>query len=274
MHLRVPWDTYLPTPQAARYYGNASQYADLFAFIRAHAGLLDATNRSVKVKLPSEVGYTHTHSGAAGDTMRWRFPFPYTSPDWSKNHPHIGGSMAAVQSLTACETLCDQDPKCKGVWYNSGPGTCYTLHSLIPCSTTLAGDSYTRSTHVPQPSGPPPSPPLVVCSEAEVRVLVRQNDKSTNNSVLALHLVDWRRSANWSTGVLSNVSYPPINLNISNSVFKSNNGTGSCGRLNLTLHQLDGTSRALSPACDRHAGVTIVRTNAPKPWAIVEVRLL
>jgi len=55
-------------------------------------------------------------------------------------------------------------------------------------------------------------------------------------------------------------------------VFDSSNGAGSCGRLNLTLHQLDGTSRDVSPTCDQHAGVTIVRTDAPKPWAIVEVR--
>ena len=33
----VPWDVYLPTPDARRYYGSAADYGDLFAFVRAHA---------------------------------------------------------------------------------------------------------------------------------------------------------------------------------------------------------------------------------------------
>lgn len=271
MRVRVPWDIYLPTPQAARYYGNATQYADLFAFIRGHAELLDNTNLTVKVKPPSEGGYIHTHSGASGDKLRWRFPFPYTSPDWAPHHPHIGGDKTAVLSLSACEALCDHDSKCKGVWYSSG--TCYTLHSLVSCDTTLAGDSYTRSSNVTNQLaiGPPPPPPLVVCSEPEVRVLVRQADPSSG-SVLAIHLVDWRRSATWSTGVVSNVSYPPVSLNISNDAFNSSGA--ACGNLNLTLHQLDGTSKAVKPTCDQHAGVTIMQTESPEPWAIVEVRPL
>ena len=36
-------DIYLPTPHAARYFGNASTYGDLFHFVRRHGELLDAT---------------------------------------------------------------------------------------------------------------------------------------------------------------------------------------------------------------------------------------
>ena len=39
--MMVPWDIYLPTPQGQRYYGNASQYGDLYKFVRQHADLLD-----------------------------------------------------------------------------------------------------------------------------------------------------------------------------------------------------------------------------------------
>ena len=54
----VPWDIYLPTPKVTRYYGNATQYGDLFAFIRRLAGLLDATTLAIKIKSPSEGGCT------------------------------------------------------------------------------------------------------------------------------------------------------------------------------------------------------------------------
>ena len=40
-NMMVPWDIYLPTPQGQRYYGNASQYGDLYKFVRQHADLLD-----------------------------------------------------------------------------------------------------------------------------------------------------------------------------------------------------------------------------------------
>eukprot|EP01047_Picozoa_sp_COSAG01_P075280 COSAG01_NODE_12851_length_1675_cov_2.241117_1_plen_61_part_10 len=41
--MMAPWDIYLPTPHAQRYYGRAAQYADLYQFVRRHAALLDAT---------------------------------------------------------------------------------------------------------------------------------------------------------------------------------------------------------------------------------------
>ena len=41
--MMVPWDIYLPTPHAARYYGLKSQFSDLYEFVRTRAVLLDAT---------------------------------------------------------------------------------------------------------------------------------------------------------------------------------------------------------------------------------------
>ena len=39
--MMVPWDIYLPTPNAVRYYGNASQFADLYALVRNNVRLFD-----------------------------------------------------------------------------------------------------------------------------------------------------------------------------------------------------------------------------------------
>gem|GEM_PF-1634042 len=41
MHMEAPWDTYLPTPQADRYFGEPKDFSDLLGFIRANAALLD-----------------------------------------------------------------------------------------------------------------------------------------------------------------------------------------------------------------------------------------
>jgi hypothetical protein len=40
-HIEMPWDTYLPTPDAQRYFGEPENYADLTAFVRGIAGHLD-----------------------------------------------------------------------------------------------------------------------------------------------------------------------------------------------------------------------------------------
>lgn len=40
-HIEMPWDTYLPTPDAQRYFGRPENYADLTAFVRGIADRLD-----------------------------------------------------------------------------------------------------------------------------------------------------------------------------------------------------------------------------------------
>jgi hypothetical protein len=40
-HIEMPWDTYLPTPDAQRYFGKPENYADLTAFVRGMASFLD-----------------------------------------------------------------------------------------------------------------------------------------------------------------------------------------------------------------------------------------
>lgn len=40
-HIEMPWDTYLPTPDAQRFFGDPADYADLTGFVRAMAPYLD-----------------------------------------------------------------------------------------------------------------------------------------------------------------------------------------------------------------------------------------
>ncbi len=40
-HIEMPWDTYLPTPDAQRYFGNPADYADLTTFVRGMAAWLN-----------------------------------------------------------------------------------------------------------------------------------------------------------------------------------------------------------------------------------------
>lgn len=64
-HIEAPWDTYLPTPKADRFFGKPEQYADIFAFIHASAIFLDGY----------EDAYAH---GADIDDTRWaKFSKPF-----------------------------------------------------------------------------------------------------------------------------------------------------------------------------------------------------
>lgn len=91
--MMAPWDIYLPTPHAQRYYGRAAQYADLYQFVRRHAALLDATTLANPKYKPfngtgeGAAAYNHTFSGGGGGGSklghRWRFPFPFTSAGYS-----------------------------------------------------------------------------------------------------------------------------------------------------------------------------------------------
>jgi hypothetical protein len=287
-NMMAPWDIYLPTPQAERYYGNASQYGDLYAFVRRHAALLDATTLPVPTPQQAkpnggrggEANYNHTYNtgrlatGQMGN--RWRFPFPFTSPGYSG--PRINGSKYEGQSLLSCQSLCDDDDMCKGVYLSSTSSECFTLNELVRCETTLRGDSYTRTAkghaHPAQPSSP------VSTAEPDVRLRLRV---APNHSVAALHVIDWRNSmpSVWTTGVLPNRTFGLISVNVSNSVLQpkslaATRGAGSdvgavCGNLRFSLHGLADTAPVvLTGQCS--GGMTVLKLPSPGPWSIIEVK--
>jgi hypothetical protein len=65
-HIEMPWDTYLPTPDAQRYFGKPGNYADLTAFVRGMARYLD--------------GYADAYAGGGElqDTRWLEAPAPVT----------------------------------------------------------------------------------------------------------------------------------------------------------------------------------------------------
>jgi hypothetical protein len=64
-HIEMPWDTYLPTPDAQRYFGKPENYADLTAFVRGMAPFLN--------------GYEDAFAGGAGIVdERWPATPPVT----------------------------------------------------------------------------------------------------------------------------------------------------------------------------------------------------
>lgn len=287
-NMMAPWDIYLPTPQADRYYGNASQYSDLYSFVRRHAALLDAT--TIPVPAPQrtntsggsagEANYNHTYTGglATGqEGSRWRFPFPFTSPGYSG--PRINGSKFAGQSLLSCQSLCDDDDMCKGVYLSASGSECFTLHELVSCRTTLRGDSYTRTAkgHAHAHPAGPASP--VVTAEPQVRLRLRV---APNHSVAALHVVDWRNAmpSVWTTGVLPARTFGPLTVNVSNAILAqptsladvaAGNGGSGCGALRFSLHGLADTAPvALAGQCV--GGVTTLTIPSPAPWSIIEVQ--
>ena len=274
----------MPGPAAPRYYGLASQYGDIYAFVRAHAALLDATTEPLPDPRSgtSNERYNHTFVGGTLAKLgsRFRFPYPYTSAGYSPPHAQIGGGLFEVWELASCEGLCDLDPLCKGVYKDRS--RCFTLHELVETDTGLAGDSYTRNM-----TAPPCQPvALAASSELEVRVKVRV---AANRTVGSIHIVDWRNAlpAVWgSGGVLPKGSYPPVTVNVSNAILAppvapESDATqtprevavaADCGKLEFVLHQLGGaqTAQVLKGVC---AGeVTVLTVPSPVPWSIVEIR--
>ena len=275
--MMVPWDVYDPgrTDPGARYYGNGSQFADIYQFVRAHASLLDETVHSSGTLPRNSTGqYKLAHSGGAhgGDNRRWQWPYPFTPP--SAKRARIGGARGAIgEGLHACEAMCDRDPYCKGIYFNNvnyswGPSTvCYALHSLVESDTTLTGNSYVRqqSSYTEDDTSVAP-PPVAVSSDPQIHVRTR---RSADNAAVAVHLVNWRGANNvWGSGVVPGL-LQPITVNLSNAMFRPR---GGCGAINVTLHQVGRAANSTVKVACVKDNVTVLSLPAPDPWAIVEVR--
>lgn len=269
-NMMAPWDIYLPTPKAERYYGLASQYADLYALVRDVAALLDATTEPIPD--PRSQGnnsrYQHTLTGATPGHLgqRWRFPFPYTSPGY---RGRIDGARFVGVNLPICEALCDADPRCAGVWYFGGK--CFTLDQLVRCNTSLRGDSFTRK-KLPRNHSVPVPIPMAGSSESDVHVKVRA---APNRSLAVVHIVDWRHALPevWTKGVLPNNTFPPFQLNISVELVHRNPTNPPCAGLAFALHELGPdhpTSRPVAGVCE--GNVSMLMLPSPVPWSILEVR--
>eukprot|EP00937_MAST-01D_sp_MAST-1D-sp2_P001369 g1369.t1 len=149
----APWDIYLPTPDARRYYGSAADYADLFAFARAQRRLLDALpalpyyRDGVAAAGMREAHRANVRAGGGGtggnDGARWRLP---------TDAPPAPGRQLSPRSRAACAFACAADAQCAGCFSRadgSGAGrggACFTLPAplVLVNGTALAGYSYAR----------------------------------------------------------------------------------------------------------------------------------
>jgi len=178
----VPWDIYLPTPDAARYFGSAADFADLFRFVRANAGLFDGS-RHLNNSVDGGASFKLVHTGAAGDGARFELPT-------EKNHPSNGHCSSGPMSLAGCEWLCLQDDVCDAV-YAGASQQCCVLHAplVVITGTGLFGDSLLRLRNGSAGTNGTSTPPPFASSTRSLSVYPRRVADAAMST--AVHVIDW-----------------------------------------------------------------------------------
>ena len=247
-NMLVPWDIYLPDPNADRFFGSAAQFGDIFAFIRepSISEILMACDEAVASFNSSQLSLVHT--GAAGDGMRWRLP---------TDTPATRGRHATACDEGACRFECEADAQCVGIFYEERQ--CYVLYELqLVSGTAVQGNSYARNASVS------PGP---FQSDADGLALVARRSSNQSNSVVAIHAVDWRYALFATDGE------PPVQANVTATL---NNtvlfGSPGCNTVDATLRQPGGEpGEPLQVACKPGSGVSVLEFPAPRPWSVVQL---
>jgi hypothetical protein len=252
-NMLAPWDVYLPTPSAARFWGSAAHFGDLYAFVRAHAAVFDAQNVSVPNELPITLSFELVHTGASGDRGRFNLPSDTAHP--------AAGSCIPAASLASCEYVCTTDPLCVAI-YSDDPRSCCALHSPLKVinGTSLTGRSYLRRNCSFTPAGCGDKPPPFTCTDCDkVSIYARRGATATEASVVGIHLVnfDLIPSAN-SSGTLD--------VRLGNTALFAG---AECGSFGLQLLVPNKSDVVLSPSCSADRLSSIVTIPTPQPWAIV-----
>jgi hypothetical protein len=267
----APWDVYLPTPNAERYYGDGSEYGPIFGFVRSNQPLFDEATAVDNGEGDVAGAFKLVHTGAGGDGARFELP---NEPTHRSN-----GSCPGSRSLAACEWSCLQDDACVALYVGGTGGTaCCLLYAplVLINGTSLVGASYLRTTNH---SGKPPTGPPFVSSASSVSVYPR---RPPGNRTVAIHLVNYGYvvpSMSDRTNPL-----PTVNVTIRNKMVF---GSAVCGTFGLSVHSpgvagvgvggsnasAEATSSAsvapLRPWCNVSSGTTTVAVAAPAPWAIL-----
>lgn len=127
----VPWDIFLFTSNASRYYGTPELYGDLYAFVRAHALLFERADERLGYA-PSTSDAVLRGTGAGGDGVRWRLP--------SDQPPAHGRIVGSGTNLGSCAWLSRG-----AVGFFHSPATCIALDELHEVhGTQVEGLSYAR----------------------------------------------------------------------------------------------------------------------------------
>ncbi len=191
-NMMVPWDIYLPTPTADRYYGSAAQYADLFEFVRDQGRVLDATAQVPAYYRNSTEGFQLVHDGAGGDGARFRLPIDKVpSP----------GDVLPHQNLGSCAWNCRVSKGCAAFFSAAIFGPCYILRAPLHVinGTELPGESWLRMDTSVHSSAQKGAELVrgVATNDTFVDALLRARNISAKtwegvNIGFALHLVNWR----------------------------------------------------------------------------------
>lgn len=289
-NMLVPWDIYLPTPTGVRYYGSASEYADLYTFVRGHSSLLDETDVAVPNGANLSASFTLVHTGNGGDNQRWRLP---TNPVRPSN-----GRMVPSGNLGACEWSCWQDEKCVGIYFGGGGSeNCAVLYTplVVVTHTQLHGESYVVRNRSDISVGPNQMSPAFVCNTTGVALEPRRpSGGSGYRSPMAIHLVSWdytHRNNNTprNTHASSNMLHASTAAAVSSSqitheVIRSMHSVIE-GPIEVSLHNIDvfndtkcGSFKLslLAPGGDVvlndttcRDGITRVVVPTPLPWSVI-----
>ena len=167
----VPWDIYLPTSNASRYYGTPELYGDLYNLVRVQGNLMELTDARVAYD-PALASAVLNHSGVTGDGVRWRLP--------TDDPPARGRVVGGGVNVGACAWLARD---CAGFFHTAS--SCFALDQLITIShTAVDGHSYARSfTPVARP---------FLANVSTVDVLARAAAAAPRKA--AWHLIDWSDS--------------------------------------------------------------------------------
>jgi hypothetical protein len=189
-HIMVPWDVEFPS---GRFYGNTSQYGDLFSFVRRHGSLFDDADQLQRGWLP-----------------------PAMTEDCAQNfqaHVSLMGTVSATipAGLRECQSVCDMlaaenASRCIGVRLQDRPNT--QPASVGECSLVAAGATalprhftadepvrvYKRlgapATNVSETEF---SGPAVKVNDPQVMAIARSSSNGTGP--LLIHLIDSRALA-------------------------------------------------------------------------------
>ncbi len=141
-NMLIPWDIYLPTPHAARYFGDAGNFSDLFLFVRENALLFDEMDITPFQK-NSTNGFSLVHTGsihAGGDGIRYRLP---------SDHPPSAGYISTYSNQGSCAWQCHNNVMCVAFFsasVNGVAGDCALLFTPLDIinGTEVIGNSWKK----------------------------------------------------------------------------------------------------------------------------------
>ena len=293
----VPWDIYLPTPRAARYFGAPSQFQDIFSFVREHASLLDSMGTAPFDRISTD-GFRSVGTGTKGDGVRFRLP--------TDNPPSPGNILDGHRTQGACAWECRRratssdyigTDDCAGFFSsvpNGGRGTCVLLRVLkVVRGTAMVGASWAVRAALVNDTMPLHGVSTnLTYVDAVLRGMDREycssgrsNNSSSNSRrksngsgavEWAVHLVNWnsRGGRVVDAGGIADVSWEMVEVKLENAAVCRPNADG-VGRVMMASLIVPGASNPQvlwnGPPSEGNNTNIVVMMSALQPWGIITV---